>query len=59
MNHDVIAIGASAGGVQVLLDMVQELPRDLPASVFVVLRTAPLTAHESGRSARPREASTG
>jgi two-component system chemotaxis response regulator CheB len=37
MNHDVIAIGASAGGVQVLLDLVRELPADLAASLFVVL----------------------
>jgi two-component system, chemotaxis family, protein-glutamate methylesterase/glutaminase len=37
MNHDLIAIGASAGGIEVLLDMVRELPEDLPASVFVVV----------------------
>lgn len=37
MNHDVIAIGASAGGVEVLLDMVRTLPEDLPAAVFVVI----------------------
>jgi two-component system chemotaxis response regulator CheB len=37
MNRDVIAIGASAGGVEVLLDLVRGLPANLPASVFVVL----------------------
>jgi two-component system chemotaxis response regulator CheB len=41
MNRDVIAIGASAGGVEVLLEMVRELPADLPASVFVVIHMAP------------------
>ncbi|HWO18284.1 MAG TPA: chemotaxis protein CheB [Kofleriaceae bacterium] len=41
MNHDVIAIGASAGGIEVLLEMVRELPEDLPASVFVVVHVLP------------------
>ncbi len=43
MNRDVIAIGASAGGIEVLLEMVRELPADLPASVFVVVHVAPPT----------------
>lgn len=41
MNHDVIALGASAGGVDVLLNMVGELPGDLPASLFVALHSPP------------------
>jgi two-component system chemotaxis response regulator CheB len=41
MNRDVIAIGASAGGVEVLLDMVRTLPADLPAAVFVVIHVPP------------------
>jgi two-component system, chemotaxis family, protein-glutamate methylesterase/glutaminase len=41
MNRDVITIGASAGGIEVLLDLVAKLPRDLPASVFVVVHTQP------------------
>ena len=41
MNRDIIAIGASAGGVEVLLDLVTGLPRELPASLFVVLHTVP------------------
>jgi two-component system chemotaxis response regulator CheB len=39
--HDIIAIGASAGGIEVLLDLVAGLPADLPASVFVVVHTTP------------------
>jgi two-component system chemotaxis response regulator CheB len=44
MNHDVIAIGASAGGFEVLFDMVGELPANLPASIFVVIHTRPTHA---------------
>src|SRR5262245_54488215 len=41
MNHDVIAIGASAGGVEVLLNLAMDLPPDLPAALFVVLHSSP------------------
>jgi two-component system chemotaxis response regulator CheB len=40
-GHDIICIGASAGGVEVLLDIVRELPADLPAAVFVVVHVPP------------------
>lgn len=36
-RHDVIVIGASAGGVQVLLELAAGLPRGFPACVLVVL----------------------
>jgi len=36
-KHDVIVIGASAGGVEAISRLVAELPRDMRASVFVVL----------------------
>ncbi len=36
-GHDVVAIGASAGGV----DALQKLPAELNAAVFVVLHAAP------------------
>ena len=36
-NRDIIVIGASAGGVEVLLDLAEELPAGLPASLFVVI----------------------
>jgi two-component system, chemotaxis family, protein-glutamate methylesterase/glutaminase len=36
-NRDIIVIGASAGGVQALTQLVADLPHDLPAAVFIVL----------------------
>lgn len=36
-KHDVVVIGASAGGVEAISRIVAELPRDLRASVFIVL----------------------
>ena len=35
-RRDIVAIGASAGGVPILLSLAQALPRDFPASVLVV-----------------------
>lgn len=48
MLDRVILIGASAGGVHALQEVVRGLPADLPAAVFVVLHIAPY-----GRSAMP------
>jgi two-component system, chemotaxis family, protein-glutamate methylesterase/glutaminase len=41
VGHDIIVMGASAGGMQVVIEILRGLPRDLPAAVFVVLHTAP------------------
>jgi hypothetical protein len=35
-GHDVIVIGFSAGGLEPLLQLVADLPSDLPAELFVV-----------------------
>ncbi|HET6909568.1 MAG TPA: chemotaxis protein CheB [Mycobacteriales bacterium] len=36
-NRDLVVVGASAGGVEALRDLVRDLPADLPAAVLVVL----------------------
>jgi two-component system chemotaxis response regulator CheB len=37
VNRDIVTIGASAGSVEILLELVRELPSDLGAALFVVL----------------------
>jgi two-component system chemotaxis response regulator CheB len=39
-GHDIIVIGASAGGVETLSMLVAQFPEDLPATVFVVQHTS-------------------
>jgi two-component system, chemotaxis family, protein-glutamate methylesterase/glutaminase len=46
--HDVIVIGASAGGIAALKELMADLPADLPAAVLVVLHVS-----ASGPSALP------
>jgi len=40
-GHDVIVLGASAGGVLALSEVIGSLPADLPAAVFAVLHVSP------------------
>ena len=40
-GHDIIVVGASAGGVEALSQLVTDLPADLPAAVFVVTHISP------------------
>jgi two-component system chemotaxis response regulator CheB len=47
-GRDIIVIGASAGGVQALCEVIEDLPPGLPAAVFVVLHVSP-----HGRSVLP------
>ena len=47
-KHDILAIGASAGGVEALQALVCRLPLDLPA--VVVVRTYPRTRRTQCRS---------
>jgi two-component system chemotaxis response regulator CheB len=37
LGHEIIVVGASAGGVEAVPRLIASLPADLPASVFVVL----------------------
>ena len=48
-THDIVVVGASAGGVPTLRRLLDDLPADLPAALFVVLHThadAPSQLHE-------------
>jgi two-component system chemotaxis response regulator CheB len=40
-RRDIIVLGASAGGLEALKNIVAELPADLPASLFVVVHSSP------------------
>jgi len=40
-GHDIVVIGASAGGIEALSQIVELLPEDLPAAVLVTVHLAP------------------
>ena len=41
VKHDIIVIGASAGGVSAIQKLIAGLPADLPAALFVVIHMPP------------------
>jgi two-component system, chemotaxis family, protein-glutamate methylesterase/glutaminase len=41
-NHNIIAIGASAGGVEALREVVRSFPPDFDAAIFIVLHIPPI-----------------
>lgn len=41
MAHDIVVVGASAGGVEALRTIVRQLPRDLPAALLIAVHLAP------------------
>lgn len=41
MRRDIVVVGGSAGSLDALTSLLRDLPADLPASVFVVIHTAP------------------
>ena len=43
-SHDIIVIGASAGGIAPLRQILQSIPADLSAAIFVVVHLAPSTS---------------
>ena len=40
-THDIIVIGASAGGLDAVTNVVKRLPSNLPATVFIVIHSSP------------------
>jgi two-component system chemotaxis response regulator CheB len=39
--HDIVVIGASAGGVSAIIELARRLPRDLPASILLTVHMSP------------------
>jgi two-component system chemotaxis response regulator CheB len=43
-GHDIVVVGASAGGTEALSELVSGLPADLPAAIFIVLHVHPASS---------------
>ncbi|OON71111.1 chemotaxis protein CheB [Hymenobacter sp. CRA2] len=48
-QRDIVVIGASAGGIAALRELVQMLPHDFPAPIFVVQHVAPDSSNSLAR----------
>jgi two-component system chemotaxis response regulator CheB len=44
VGHDIITIGASAGGWEALQELIHYLPEDLPAAIFIAMHMPPYSA---------------
>jgi len=54
INHDILVIGASTGGIDAIRGLMAGLPADLPAAVFVVIHIDPVhETHLAELLARP------
>src|SRR6185503_6263079 len=40
-KRDIILLGASSGGIEPLINLVRNFPKDMPAYVFVVVHVSP------------------
>src|SRR5213076_792802 len=40
-GQHIVAIGASSGGIEALIDIVEQLPPDFPAPIFVTIHIPP------------------
>ena len=40
-RHSIIVIGASAGGVEVLMELLARIPDDIPAALFITIHFPP------------------
>ena len=50
-NRDLVAIGASAGGVEALIFLCTRLPAQLPATILITLHLPRLTVGQRGGTA--------
>jgi two-component system chemotaxis response regulator CheB len=48
-NRDIVCVGASAGGIAALKQVLAQLPHDLPAAIFVVQHQAELSGQHLAR----------
>src|SRR5215471_9002708 len=62
VNHDIVVIGSSAGGLPALLQLTESLPKNFPAAIFVISHVGAnvsllpdlLTSNGRNRAIHPR-----